>query len=39
MSAIAVGTEKKELVKVDNLVKHFAVENSDDVVKAVDGFV
>jgi oligopeptide transport system ATP-binding protein len=30
-------TEKQELVQVKNLVKHFPVENSDDVVKAVDG--
>src|SRR6476659_5611717 len=27
----------KQLVEVRNLVKHFAVENSDDVVRAVDG--
>src|SRR2546423_4868709 len=27
----------KELVNVRGLVKHFAVENSDDVVRAVDG--
>ncbi|HVE56457.1 MAG TPA: dipeptide ABC transporter ATP-binding protein [Pyrinomonadaceae bacterium] len=32
----AVQTQKKELVKVRNLVKHFAVEDSDDVVRAVD---
>lgn len=30
-------TQKKELVKINNLVKHFPVDNSDDVVKAVDG--
>jgi len=30
-------TQKKELVRVKNLVKHFPVENSDDVVRAVDG--
>ncbi len=29
-------TEKKELVRVRNLVKHFAVDNSEDVVRAVD---
>ena len=29
--------EKAPLVEVRNLVKHFAVENSDDVVQAVDG--
>lgn len=28
---------KKRLVQIKNLVKHFPVENSDDVVKAVDG--
>ncbi|HYP51654.1 MAG TPA: oligopeptide/dipeptide ABC transporter ATP-binding protein, partial [Pyrinomonadaceae bacterium] len=28
---------KKELVQVRNLVKHFPIEGSDDVVKAVDG--
>jgi len=28
---------KKTLVRVKGLVKHFAVENSDDVVRAVDG--
>src|SRR6476660_7483937 len=27
----------KQLVEVRGLVKHFAVENSDDVVRAVDG--
>jgi oligopeptide/dipeptide ABC transporter ATP-binding protein len=32
----AVKTQKKELVRVRNLVKHFPVENSDDVVRAVD---
>src|ERR1700742_4792682 len=32
----AVKTQKQELLKVQNLVKHFAVENSDDVVRAVD---
>lgn len=34
---IATVKEKKELIKVKNLVKHFPVENSDDVVRAVDG--
>ena len=33
----AVSVKTKELVKVRNLVKHFAVDNSDDVVRAVDG--
>ncbi len=32
----AVKTQKSELVKVRNLVKYFPVENSDDVVRAVD---
>ncbi len=32
----AVQTQKTELVKVRNLVKYFPVENSDDVVRAVD---
>lgn len=29
-------TQKNEIVKIRNLVKHFPVENSDDVVRAVD---
>ncbi|MCY7347988.1 MAG: dipeptide ABC transporter ATP-binding protein [Pyrinomonadaceae bacterium] len=33
----AVKTQKTELLDVRNLVKHFPIENSDDVVKAVDG--
>jgi oligopeptide/dipeptide ABC transporter ATP-binding protein len=33
---IAVNSQKSELVNVRNLVKHFAIENSDDVVRAVD---
>jgi oligopeptide transport system ATP-binding protein len=33
----ATQTKKRELVNIKNLVKHFPVENSDDVVKAVDG--
>jgi oligopeptide/dipeptide ABC transporter ATP-binding protein len=37
MQDIAVKTQKKELVQVRNLVKHFPVENSDDVVQAIDG--
>ena len=37
MENSAVKTQKKELVKVKNLVKHFPVENSDDMVRAVDG--
>src|SRR6266576_568045 len=32
-----MNTNHKELVQVRGLVKHFAVENSDDVVRAVDG--
>jgi oligopeptide transport system ATP-binding protein len=32
----AVKTQKKEIVQVRNLVKHFPVENSDDVVQAID---
>lgn len=36
MESNAVKTKKQELVKVKNLVKHFPVENSDDVVRAVD---
>ncbi len=32
----ATQKQKQELVKINNLVKHFSVENSDDVVKAVD---
>jgi len=32
----ATQTQKTELVKVRNLVKHFPVEDSDDVVRAVD---
>jgi oligopeptide/dipeptide ABC transporter ATP-binding protein len=37
MESSAVKTQKKELVQVRNLVKHFPVENSDDVVQAIDG--
>ena len=33
----ATETKTQELVQIKNLVKHFPVENSDDVVKAVDG--
>ncbi|MDQ3802161.1 MAG: dipeptide ABC transporter ATP-binding protein, partial [Acidobacteriota bacterium] len=36
MDATATKSEKKELIQVRNLVKHFPVENSDDVVRAVD---
>ena len=36
MNETAVKAQKKELVKVNNLVKHFPVEGSDDVVRAVD---
>jgi oligopeptide/dipeptide ABC transporter ATP-binding protein len=37
MENSAVKTQKSELVRVHNLVKHFPVEGSDDVVKAIDG--
>ena len=37
MSETATKTEKEKLIQVRNLVKHFPVENSDDVVRAVDG--
>ena len=33
----AIKQQQLELVRVRNLVKHFPVENSDDVVRAVDG--
>jgi oligopeptide transport system ATP-binding protein len=33
----ATQTKTEKLVEIKNLVKHFPVENSDDVVKAVDG--
>ena len=36
MENSAVKTEREKLVQVRNLVKHFPVENSDDVVRAVD---
>jgi oligopeptide transport system ATP-binding protein len=36
MENSAVKLQKKELVQVRHLVKHFPVENSDDVVRAVD---
>ncbi len=36
MENSAVKTQKTELVRVRHLVKHFPVENSDDVVRAVD---
>ncbi len=36
MTIASVKTQKKELVQVRHLVKHFPVENSDDVVQAVD---
>src|SRR6185295_6364028 len=32
-----MNTNNQQLVEVRGLVKHFAVENSDDVVRAVDG--
>jgi oligopeptide transport system ATP-binding protein len=34
---LGIQTKKQELVQIKNLVKHFPVDNSDDVVKAVDG--
>ncbi len=37
MENSAVKTEKSQLLDVRNLVKHFPIESSDDVVKAVDG--
>ncbi len=37
MENSAVKTEKSNLLDVRNLVKHFPIESSDDVVKAVDG--
>ncbi len=37
MENSAVKIQKSELLNVRNLVKHFSIENSDDVVKAVDG--
>ncbi len=37
MENSAVSLKTKEIVKVRNLVKHFAVENSVNVVRAVDG--
>ncbi|MDQ3749302.1 MAG: dipeptide ABC transporter ATP-binding protein, partial [Acidobacteriota bacterium] len=36
-SVVKLQTEKAKLVEVHNLFKHFPIENSDDVVKAVDG--
>ena len=36
MTATAPKTESRELLEVRHLVKHFPVENSDDVVQAVD---
>ena len=37
MSETATKTERQKLVQVRNMVKHFPVEDSDDVVRAVDG--
>jgi len=37
MSETAAKIEKEKLVQVRNMVKHFPVENSDDLVRAVDG--
>src|SRR5438094_5119358 len=36
MTALAIQTRENPLLQVRQLVKHFAVENSDDVVSAVD---
>lgn len=36
-TAVKLQTEKKELLRVRSLVKHFPIDNSDDVVQAVDG--
>ena len=35
-AVVKLKSEARELIRVRNLVKHFAVENSDDVVRAVD---
>lgn len=37
MSSQSVKQERAELVSIRDLVKHFAIDDSDDVVKAVDG--
>ena len=37
MENAATKTQKKEILEVRNLVKHFEVEGSQDVVRAVDG--
>src|SRR5262245_4998164 len=37
MNGSAPAPETNDLLEVRNLVKHFPVENSDDVVQAVDG--
>ena len=37
MTSQSVKQERAELVSIRDLVKHFAIEDSDDVVKAVDG--
>ena len=37
MKSTAAQSQNSELLKVQNLVKHFLVENSDDVLRAVDG--
>ncbi len=37
MATVIAQTESERLVRVKDLVKHFPVENSDDVVQAVDG--
>jgi len=37
MKSTAAQSQNSELLKVQNLVKHFLVENSYDVLRAVDG--
>jgi oligopeptide/dipeptide ABC transporter ATP-binding protein len=37
MTSTAAKSQNSELLKVQNLVKHFSVESSDDVLRAVDG--
>ena len=37
MKSTAAQSQNSELLNVQNLVKHFLVENSDDVLRAVDG--
>ncbi len=37
MNEIGTKPEREKLVQIKNLVKHFPIENSDDLVRAVDG--